>query len=82
MNQASFPRLLRLNGPTKMNRTELGEKIRYMLDELKWLQDIEPNCHRCLHCTVAESKCAKFGEIPPDFMAHGCDNWEYDLVPF
>ncbi len=53
-----------------------------MLDELKWLQDIEPNCHRCIHCTVAESKCAKFGEIPADFMAVGCDKWELDLIPF
>ena len=65
-----------------MNRTELGEKISYMLDEIKWLQDIEPNCHRCMHCAPEAKTCAKFGAIPEDFMQQGCGEWELDLIPF
>lgn len=45
------------------------------------LAAVKTNCTRCAH-NDQRGACAKFGPIPADFMTVGCDQWEFDEVPF
>ena len=64
-----------------MNRTELDDRISYCRRELQNLEGIPTNCTRCTHYRHA-NECAKYGPIPAEFVARGCDEWEFDDVPF
>ena len=44
----------------------------------------EVNCRGCIHSDKGTpSKCRKWNMIaPPEVQAAGCDDWEFDCVPF
>lgn len=64
-----------------MTRTELDDRISYCRRELQTLEAIATNCTRCEHYRHANA-CAKYGPIPPEFVAQGCDEWTFDDIPF
>ena len=65
-----------------MNRIELTDRKCDVQKELEWLNNIDTGCRSCEHKKDDVDVCLKHGEIPADFIAQGCDQWEYDDVPF
>lgn len=67
-----------------MNRNELRERIRWLQNDLKHVQSIAPNCTNCESFTNGfnEHACKQYGPVPADFIQVGCDNWNYDEIPF
>ncbi len=64
-----------------MNKQELHDRIGYCQRELVFLQEVQTNCTRCKH--YVNDDCLKFGQkVPQEFVAVGCDEWEFDEVPF
>jgi len=48
---------------------------------LKTLNAIDTGCTQCDH--FMQGKCLKFNaQIPPEFVAKGCEDWEWDGIPF
>jgi hypothetical protein len=45
------------------------------------LEAIVANCTHCEHYRHPNS-CVKYGPIPAEFVAKGCDEWQYDDIPF
>lgn len=64
-----------------MKRTELQDRIGYCRRELEMLEKVKTDCTRCSH-NDQHGACRKWGPIPQEFMAVGCDEWEFDEVPF
>jgi hypothetical protein len=49
--------------------------------ELRMLQSIKVECQSCEHYMFRH--CNKFdAEPPPHVIATGCDEWNYDFIPF
>lgn len=65
-----------------MTRTELDDKISYCKRELKYLEQIKPNCFTCEKRSQVSNICAIHGPIPDEFLKEGCDSWVFDDVPF
>ena len=65
-----------------MNRTELQDRLNYCKRELDMLENVTPNCMRCLMKDATAPVCQKYGPIPAEFLVIGCDAWEFDDVPF
>ena len=65
-----------------MTRTELADRIDYCQKELTHLQSVNANCQSCIFRVTETRDCSKYGPIPADFMLKGCDDWQYDDVPF
>lgn len=64
-----------------MTLWELNAKRDLFRRELKRLDDIETNCHQCDH--FMQGKCLKFdAKPPPEFVAKGCEQWEWNGIPF
>lgn len=64
-----------------MNLQELNFKKELLQRELRRLESIETGCHQCDH--FANSKCMKFDATPPpEFRKAGCEEWQWDGVPF
>ena len=64
----------------KMNRSEFTDRLNYAQREVKFLKSVKMNCTSCEK--FSDGKCATFGEVPPDFVQRGCDEWSFDEVPF
>lgn len=64
-----------------MTRLEFEDRLAYCKREYEFLQTVQTNCTRCQHYSIG-AVCAKHGQIPPDFVQQGCDEWEFDDVPF
>lgn len=61
--------------------TELAEM------NLRQCKSFRTSCSNCNHRSsneVAKMKCKKFGgaDVPIDVASVGCDDWEYDEIPF
>jgi hypothetical protein len=64
-----------------MTRNELTDRIGYAERDLAFLRQLKTNCTTCDH--YQGGYCKKHqGNPPPDFAAVGCDDWNYDDVPF
>lgn len=64
-----------------MTRIEIQTKIELFRRELRTLEAIKIHCGNCEH--FAYSQCQKFQAVPPaDVQAVGCDEYEYDEIPF
>lgn len=65
-----------------MTRTEFADRIGYCKRELEFLQRVQQDmgCRTC--CKFKDDTCATFGPVPPEFVAKGCDEWEFDDCPF
>lgn len=65
-----------------MNRIEIQAKIEVFRRELRALEAIKISCGTCIH-TSRTGWCDKFKASPPDDVrAVGCDEYEYDNIPF
>lgn len=64
-----------------MTLTELNIKKEALRTMLKRLEDIETSCLQCNHYMAG--KCVKFDATPPaEFLKAGCEEWEWDGIPF
>lgn len=43
---------------------------------------VKPSCNTCIHFESGK-RCTKFDQVvPADFQEKGCDEWEFDGVPW
>lgn len=64
-----------------MNKQLLAHLQQTMRAEAVRLESIKPSCANCVH--VDGVHCTKFEAVPPpDVAAVGCDEWQWDQVPF
>ena len=63
-----------------MSRTELEDMILDTKKTLEFYERIKTDCTTCV--TFNKGVCAKFGQIPEDFIQQGCSDWQFDDVPF
>lgn len=64
-----------------MNRQLLAHLQKTLRAETVRLEAIKPRCGNCVHAEGVH--CTKFEAVPPpDVAAVGCDEWEWDQVPF
>lgn len=65
-----------------MNRNEHQERIDFCKRELEWLIKQPTNCTTCTLFDGTATVCKRFGPVPAEFIAQGCDEWDFDDVPF
>ena len=64
-----------------MTLTELNIKKEALKNMLDRLNAIETNCLQCDH--FSNGRCAKYdAPVPQEFLAEGCDHWEWNGIPF
>lgn len=63
-----------------MTRTEYTDHVANLRKELAFYEAVKPGCMGCSF--FADSVCNKHGPVPADFIAAGCDEWNFDDVPF
>lgn len=64
-----------------MNRNELIDHIAFTERELAYYKQLNTGCSTCEH--FANGYCRQHqGNPPPDFIASGCADWNFDDVPF
>ena len=56
----------------KLDRAELAFNRAVVMASYDYYMNLEPNCHSC---EEFGGVCKKYGEVPPDFMLKGCDEW-------
>lgn len=65
-----------------MNRRKYQDRIDYCRRELEWLMAQPINCTTCAQFDRDAKVCKSFGPVPDDFVAKGCDEWDFDEIPF
>ena len=65
-----------------MNRHELTDMILDSKKVLSFYEGIHTGCAMCEHFIRDARTCKKHGPVPHDFVEQGCDEWEWDDVPF
>ena len=65
-----------------MNRFELIDRIAFCQRELESLQHTQPGCANCITRIADTTRCKKYGPIPQEHYATGCDDWAWDDIPF
>lgn len=67
-----------------MNKAELKIRVELHDRELSRLRSIKVHCQSCEHyCFTTLPRCRKFEvTIPPEVVPVGCDEWNYDFIPF
>jgi hypothetical protein len=64
-----------------MNGTDLQIQKTALKDMLQRLDAIAVTCRSCEH--FSNVRCVKYDAVPPpDTIATGCPEWEFDGVPF
>lgn len=64
-----------------MKRIEIQTMIQLFRRELRTLEAIKIHCGNCDH--FATGQCKKFQAVPPaEVQAVGCNEYEYDEIPF
>lgn len=63
-----------------MTRNDLIDRIGFAERDLNWLRSLKPACTNC--DDFDKGACKRFGPVPPDFVATGCDQWNYNDCPF
>lgn len=65
-----------------MTRNELTDMILDTKKALAFYEGIKPNCTGCMLFVADANVCKRYGPVPAEFIETGCDDWEYDDVPF
>jgi len=65
-----------------VNRREFQDHIDYCKRELDWLLAQPTNCTTCAQFDRDVQVCKCFGQVPVEFVMQGCDEWDFDEVPF
>jgi hypothetical protein len=65
-----------------MNRLEFQDRLNFCRRELEALQAVQIGCRSCAQFDALGRACKKYGAVPEGFIAQGCDEWEYDDIPF
>lgn len=70
------------NPAGNLTRAGLEDRIGYCQRELQALQRIQGDmgCRTCW--SFDGSACKTYGPVPPEFVAKGCDDWEFNDCPF
>ena len=66
-----------------MNRTEFEDRMHACRRELEALQAVHADmgCRTCWH--YAAPTCGLYkSPVPAEFVPNGCDQWDYNDVPF
>jgi len=63
-----------------MNRNEFADRIADCKKELDYLTSRPTGCNGCSRYT--NNVCGLHGPVPEDFVPVGCDQWDFDDVPF
>jgi len=65
-----------------ISRAVFQEILGFHRDRVQLLERVPAGCASCLHLGPG-NQCKKWKEsVPADFMAAGCDEWQYDQIPF
>ena len=65
-----------------MNKRELEDTVLDCKKMLAFYEGMRTNCKTCDHKNI-HFDCAKHGQrVPEEYRDVGCDDWEYDDVPF
>lgn len=64
-----------------MNRAQLAAKLELFKSEVLALEQIKPTCTICIF-GQQPLKCDKWGNVPKEVWAKGCDDWLWDEIPF
>ena len=65
-----------------MNRNELTDAILDTKKAMTFYESIKTDCTTCEHLG-AKNKCHLHDStVPDDFIATGCDQWQYNDAPF
>lgn len=65
-----------------MNRNELTDMILNHKNALAQFEAVSTGCRDCAWVEKDTPVCRKHGPIPDDFIEQGCDEWDWDDVPF
>lgn len=64
-----------------MNGIQLQTQVTALREMLSRLEAIHVCCKTCSQ--YSGTTCKRYGEMPPaEVVAQGCDEWEFDGVPF
>lgn len=64
-----------------MKKFEIEAKLELFRREVRFLEAIKTNCQECQF--YQQSTCNKFNAQPPtEVLAVGCDEFEWDEIPF
>lgn len=69
----------------KINKPELAAMLKVHRQFVQHLEVIEKkqSCEGCENFLHMTKTCEKWGVVPPpEVQAIGCDDWEYDSIPF
>lgn len=65
-----------------MDRNNLKEMIELHRRRLRELETIKTGCHSCTFFE-ARGRCDRWGQhVPTEHQPTGCDDWQYDFIPF
>lgn len=64
-----------------MNRNDLTDRIAFAERDLAFLRNLTTNCTSCDDYQVGYCKRHQ-GNPPPEFVSVGCEQWNYNDVPF
>jgi len=65
-----------------MNKDTLQNRINLLQQELEYHQNIKTNCSTCEH-SQGVGFCLMWDcSVPDDVIQVGCNDWEFDNVPF
>lgn len=65
-----------------MNRALLEGEKKALQARLDVLERIKPDCNSCINLSASGDCLAHKASVPDDFKKTGCDQWEWDDVPF
>ncbi len=65
-----------------MNRALLEGEKKALQSRLDVLNRINSNCHTCIKLEYSGYCQQHKSSVPDDFKATGCDEWEWDDIPF
>ena len=64
-----------------MTRDEILAQIQRLRATLAEFEKVDGGCSGCTKFSNG-NRCATHGEVPTDFAAQGCDEWDYEDCPF
>ena len=77
---------MHLSAITKPELRAMLALHRNLLKQLENIEATDVNCRRCIHGGEAvrgRDLCGKWKTTPPeDVQKVGCDDWEWDCIPF
>lgn len=70
------------NADGNLTRAGIEDRICYCRRELQALERVRADmgCRTCWNFDGRE--CKTYGQVPADFIPKGCDDWEFNDVPF